>query len=156
MHGDESGSVDRKHNVPGHRLLDEDPKRALAERKQMDQPPYGLDPIRRDAVLAAIVERCSQRGWNLLAAHVRTNHLHIVVEGDARPERIMNDLKSYASRSLNALGIDEPGRQRWAKHGSTRWLWKPNNISAAIQYVVDQQGDPMAVFDNRSLLSRLG
>jgi REP element-mobilizing transposase RayT len=122
----------------------------------MDQPPYRLDQIRRDAVLAAIVERCSLRGWKLLAAHVRTNHVHVVVEGETKPERIMNDLKSYASRSLNALGIDEPGRQRWAKHGSTGWLWKPHNISAAIQYVVGEQGEPMAVFENRSLWSRVG
>jgi REP element-mobilizing transposase RayT len=33
-----------------------------------------------------------------LAAHARTNHVHIVVDADVPPERIMNDLKSYASR----------------------------------------------------------
>ena len=83
----------------------------------------------------------------MLAAHVRSNHVHIVVEAGARPERIMNDLKSYASRCLNRLGLDEPNRKRWARHGSTRWLWKPENVSAAIRYVVDEQGDPMAVYE---------
>jgi hypothetical protein len=34
-----------------------------------------------------------------------------------------------------------------ARHGSTRWLWKPENVTAAIRYVVDQQGDSMAVFE---------
>jgi hypothetical protein len=34
----------------------------------------------------------------------------------------MNDMKSYASRRLNQLGLDEPARRRWARHGSTRWL----------------------------------
>jgi len=58
----------------------------------------------------------------------------------------MNDLKSYASRCLNRLGLDEPTRKRWARHGSTRWLWQPQTVSAAIQYVVQEQGDPMAVF----------
>jgi len=113
----------------------------------MDQPPYRLDRSRREAVLAGLRERCTDRRWKLLAAHVRTNHVHIVVEADARPERIMNDLKSYASRCLNGLGLDESDRKRWARHGSTRWLWKPQSVSAAIRYVVDEQGDQMAVFE---------
>src|ERR1700722_4168040 len=80
---------------------------------------------RRDAVLASVLERCSNAGWTLLGAHVRTNHVRLVIQADARPERVMNDLKSYASRRLNELGWDEPGRKRWARHGSTRRLcWK--------------------------------
>ena len=59
----------------------------------------------------------------------------------------MNDIKSYASRSLNQTGLDEPARKRWARHGSTRWLWKAEHISAAIRYVVDEQGEAMAVFE---------
>ena len=67
----------------------------------------------------------------------------------------MNDLKSFASHCLNRLGLspftaafgrDQPARKRWARHGNTRWLWKSENVSAAIRYVVDGQGDPMAVF----------
>ncbi|HEY7391157.1 MAG TPA: hypothetical protein VH640_21760 [Bryobacteraceae bacterium] len=60
---------------------------------------------------------------------MRTNHVHLVVEAEVRPERVMNDLKSYASRSLNQKGTDEPARKRWPRHGSTRWLWKPEHIS---------------------------
>ena len=151
LHGDESGSVDRKHNLPGNRLVEADLKRVLAEGRLMDQPAYGMDRKRREAVLAAIVERCSTSGWKLQAAHVRTNHVHVVVAAEARPEKIMNSLKSYASRCLNGLGIDEPSRKRWAKHGSTRWLWKSQNVSAAIRYVVDGQGEAMAVFEGVEL-----
>jgi REP element-mobilizing transposase RayT len=113
----------------------------------MDQPQYSMDRKRREAVLAALLERCPQHNWNLLAAHVRTNHVHLVVDGEVRPERIMNDLKSYASRCLNRLGLDEPTRKRWARHGSTRWLWEPESISAAIRYVIDEQGERMAAFE---------
>ena len=127
-------------------MVAEDPRRVSAERQLMDQPPYGLDKSRRETVLAALLERCAERHGSLLAAHARTNHVHLVVEVEARPERVMNDLKSYASRCLNRLLLDEPARKRWARHGSTRWLWKPENVSAAIRYVVDGQGEPMAVF----------
>jgi REP element-mobilizing transposase RayT len=116
--------------------LDESPARAASEEKRMDQPPYYLDRTRRDAILKAIQNVCAHRGWNLLAAHIRSTHVHTVVEAEVPPERIMNDLKAYASRILNRMGLDDRVRKRWARHGSTRWLWTPLHVSAAIQYVV--------------------
>ena len=94
---------------------------------------------------------CAHRDWNLLAAHVRSNHVHVVVEAEIRPERIMNEFKSYASRELNRLGIDELDRKRWSRHGSTRWLWTDDDVKQALQYVVDEQGEPMALFVAKEL-----
>jgi REP element-mobilizing transposase RayT len=146
LHGDESGSVDRNHNIPGSRLAEASPDRVAVMLEQMDQEPYVLDRERRVIVLDALREVCLHRDWSLWAAHVRTNHVHVIVEADARPEKIMNSLKSYASRSLNRLGIDGPDRKRWARHGSTRWLWKDENVREAIRYVVEGQGEPMEVY----------
>jgi hypothetical protein len=87
LHGNESGSVDRDHNLPGSRLLEFDPRRLAAVQRSMDQPPYRLDRRRRSAVLAGLRDICSYRGWSLLAAHVRTNHVHVVVEAGHRPEK---------------------------------------------------------------------
>ena len=146
LHGSASGSVDRKHNVPGTPSLTAAPERAAAAASQMDQAPYYLDQVRRGAVLEAVQEVCVHRGWGLLAAHVRSSHIHIVVEAEVPPERVMIDLKAYASRRLNRMRLDEPNRKRWARHGSTRWLWQPQHVSAAIEYVVAEQGDAMAVY----------
>ena len=112
----------------------------------MKQAPYWLDRKSRAAVLEALREVCAHRGWSLLAAHVRTTHVHVVVEAEVRPEKVMNDFKSYASRGLNRLGAVGPDRKRWARHGSTRWLWKDQDVREAIRYVVEEQGEPMAVF----------
>ena len=71
LHGDKPGGVDRNHNLPGSPTLDTDPARAATMREQMDQLPYSLDRVRRDAALTAIREVCSYRSWVLLAAHVR-------------------------------------------------------------------------------------
>ncbi|MBI3693620.1 MAG: transposase [Acidobacteria bacterium] len=147
LHGDESGSVDRGHNLHRNRLLEADRKRKAAEQRCMDQPPYSLDTARQAAVLRALEEVCTYRGWTLWAAHVRTNHVHAVVQADARPEKIMNDSKSYASRLLNRIKVDEMGRKRWARHGSTGWLWKGDHVSAASRYVLDEQGERMATFE---------
>src|SRR4051794_23299374 len=132
--------VDRNHNVPGNRLAETNPERVAVMRKQMDQVPYLLDKDRRVTVLNALREVCFHRGWSFWAAHVRTNHVHAVVEADVPPEKVMHAFKSYASRSLNRLGIDGTDRKRWARHGSTRWLWKDEDVKEAIRYIVFGQG----------------
>jgi REP element-mobilizing transposase RayT len=148
LHGGESGSVDREHNVPGTPILEMDFARAAAERDRMVQAPYYLDQIRREAVLEAIREVCAHRGWILMAAHVRSNHVHAVVDAEHPPVRVMHDFKAHASRRRNNMRLEAPDRKRWARHGSTRWLWGPKHIPAAIQYVVMEQGDPMSVFES--------
>ena len=117
----------------------------------MDQAPYILDQIRREVVLQSIKEVCVHRGWSLLAAHVRSTHVNTVVEAEVPPERVMIDFKSYASRHLNRKRLDKPDRKRWARHGSTRWLWKPQHVSAALEYVLHEQGDAMSLFESHNL-----
>jgi hypothetical protein len=102
--------------------------------------------MRREAVLASLLDHCSHRNWIVLATHVRSSHVHRG-RSEAGPEPIINDLKSYGSRCLNRMGLDPPARKRWARHGSTRWLSKAENVSAAVRYVVDEQGEPMSVFE---------
>src|SRR5665213_1853789 len=56
LHGDESGSVDRCHSVPGSRLADASPARLAVKRQQMDQAPYYLFQNHR----AAVLTRCAR------------------------------------------------------------------------------------------------
>jgi len=112
----------------------------------MAQPPYRLDAPRRDVVLAAVQGVCRHRVWRLAACHVRSNHVHVVVSGDLKPEKAMNDFKSYSSRALNDAGFDTPSRRRWTRHGSTIHLFEADAASDAVGYTGHAQGEPMAVF----------
>jgi REP element-mobilizing transposase RayT len=105
----------------------------------------------RQVVLSAIQQVCDHRRWLLLAAHVRKQHVHVVVSAAERPEKIMADFKAYASRALAKSGYDEAGRKRWSRHGSTRYLWKTEHRVAAVEYVVCGQGKPMAVYDRETV-----
>ena len=89
----------------------------------MNQALYEMDSDSRVIVLRTLAGVRSQRGWNLLSAHVWTNHVHVIVEAEVQLEKVMNDFKAYLSRALNRLDGNEPGRRRWARNGSTRWLW---------------------------------
>ena len=149
LHGDERGSVDREHNIFRTPFLPQNPARVCSEEKRAKQEPSELDSQQRALVLESILEVCSYRGWELLAAHVRSSHVHMVVVAEESPERILHDVKAYASRALNQSGLDESSGPRWTRHGSTRYLWKPEQIGAAIHYVFREQGEPMAVWEKR-------
>ena len=147
LHGDENGSVDRSHNTPGAPLLPPSRAWVVTDERRMKQSCYVLNPKRRKIVLRALRQHCAHRGWRLLAAHVRSNHVHIVVAAEQAPERILSEVKAFASRTLNGSDFEEIGpRKRWARHGSTRYLWQPKHVAAAVEYVVHEQGEPMAVW----------
>jgi REP element-mobilizing transposase RayT len=143
----QAGAVDRTHNLFGSRLPDADRSRQRDADQRMRQPPYLLDITRRRIVLAAILEVCVHRNWNLVSVHVRSNHVHVVIAAGKTAEHVMNALKAYASRALNRMVLDGPDRRRWAHHGSTRHLWTKEALSAAVRYVVCEQGEPMEVWE---------
>jgi hypothetical protein len=149
--GDDRGWYDR--SCASHRGGYQDPHVGLDRyaRKIMLQEAYQLDIMRARVVLDAIREVCQCRSWDLVAAHVRTTHLHSIVAGLCNPDRAISDFKSYASRALNRHGFETAARTRWARGGSTRQLPNTEAVRAAIQYVVDGQGDPMAVFQQAAL-----
>ena len=146
LHGDEAGSVDRRHNTPGAPLLP--PRRGwvITDQRHMNQETYTLDRVRREIVLRSILRHCTHRSWRLLAAHVRSNHVHMVVAAEQAPEGILTEVKAYATRALRGHGFGDESRKRWARHGSTRYLWEPKHVAAAVEYVVHEQGEPMAVW----------
>ena len=89
----------------------------------------------------------------LLAAHVRSNHVHLVVTGDAKPERMMTEFKAYATRALNRVDLGTANQTRWTRHGSTRWLDSDDAVARAVRYTVDEQGTPMAVYEANDAVS---
>ena len=150
LHGEERGSVDRDHNDPCAPVLPADPVRFAQEQARMREPAYVLDEPRRAVVVRAIIEIVRRKGWLLHAVHVRSNHIHVVLTASGAPERVMNDLKTAASRRLNKAFPDEHGRTRWTRHGSTRYLWTESAVAQKVRYVLDEQGDPMACFPEPS------
>ncbi len=146
LHGDERGTVDPAHNQPESPFLPANEQRRKVEANLMKQPAFVMDQARRIVVLKTIREVCNHRRWTLLAAHVRTTHVHLVAQGNAVPEKIMNDVKAYSSRRLNEAKLDPPDRIRWTRHGSTIYLWKMDEVEAKVHYTLYEQGDQMEVY----------
>jgi hypothetical protein len=96
----QSGAVPRKGNQYGAPLPESDARAERQSRNRMAREAYLLDAARRQAVLESLQEVCSCRGWVLWAAHVRTNHVHVVVTANRKPEQVMNAIKAYSSRAI--------------------------------------------------------
>ncbi|MBA3973042.1 MAG: hypothetical protein C0504_02350 [Candidatus Solibacter sp.] len=133
----------------GQPTIEPDEGRVERNRLRMTGSEFKLDNDDRVTVLSAIRDTCAFRSWGLLAAHVRTDHVHVVVYAEASPEMVVRDLKSYASRRLNRVGqwLD----RRWTRRASTRWLKTRESVLAAVRYVADEQGEPMAVYVSEEL-----
>jgi len=140
LHGTDRGSVDQTHNQYGTPLLDSDEWREQEECLRLKHPPTLLSDAGRILVDQTIREVCEHRDWTLHALNVRTNHVHVVVSAGVEPEKILNDLKAYATRRLIEAALFPPNTKVWTRHGSTRYLWKPDSMAAACQYVREGQG----------------
>jgi REP element-mobilizing transposase RayT len=107
----------------------------------MPAEPVVLNDSQRAVVTEVINEVCRHRDYGLCAVSVRTNHFHVVVSAQSKPEPIADAFKSYSTRKLRTLGLIGEEVRPWARGKSRRYLWKPKHVSRAIDYVLYGQGD---------------
>jgi REP element-mobilizing transposase RayT len=149
LHGDERGSVDRHgYNVYGTPRLR--PSKSLQDfmKEEMKGQPFLLDKARRVSILATVKKVCEHRGYELLAANIRTYHLHSVVSAQVKPEKIINEFKAYATRHLRENQLAEAKQKVWSRGKSRRYLWKQKHVERAIDYVLFGQGGEIPDFDD--------
>lgn len=97
--------------------------------------------VERRIIEKAIEEVCEHRAYSLQAINVRTNHVHAVVSKAIEPERLVNDFKAYSTRALRAERLFNSDEKVWSRGASTRYLWKPRHVEAAVDYVKYCQED---------------
>lgn len=90
------GAIPRRQNQYGAPLPEADARKEYQSRIRMIQEPYLLDTVRRQVVLQSVQQVCSCRGWTLWAAHIRTNHVHVVATANCKPELVMNAMKAVS------------------------------------------------------------
>lgn len=143
LHGDERGSVDRHHRVHDTPGLAPSALRRQHDRDLLNQPPVKLNASQRPIVESAIRETCTIRRWQLWAVNVRTNHLHVVVSANKKPEAVRSALKANATRAMREAGIWTSELSPWEFRGSKRYLWDEKQLADAIAYVECDQGEPL-------------
>lgn len=142
LHGDDRSSVGRN-GMNLYRAPKFERSVPFVEnmRAAQRQPSLTFVKIQRECVDEAIHEVCSHRNYLLRALNVRTNHVHATVSASVAPEKIANDFKTYATRKLRTECVLDRGVKVWSRGASTRYLWKPDHVLAAVDYVLYGQED---------------
>ena len=144
LHGDKRGSVDRKNNI----FLTAKIKSNLNFHNVMHnlckESAFIMNAAERETVLQSIIDTCNYSQWHLYAAHVRSNHLHIVLKSEKEPEKIAISLKAYATRYLKKHYPQLMRERFWSQGASTGYIYQSDFLFRAIQYAIEEQGKEMA------------
>ncbi|MFN0096873.1 MAG: hypothetical protein ACKVVT_19105 [Dehalococcoidia bacterium] len=140
--GDARGAVDDGQTVFGEERVSPNSQRvAFLEAKS--GPRVEISSQMRWVIDGAIRRLVDARGWTLFALNIRTTHVHAVVAAEVRAEIVLVALKAAATRSLRAATLVAAESRVWTKHGSTRYLWDDDQMTRAVDYVVNRQGAPL-------------
>lgn len=141
LHG-EDGAFDPQHNTYGTPPRRRNEFLVEFERNEMRYPPMSLSPALRDVCAQSIARTAAAKNWTLLAANVRTNHVHVVIAAGVEPEVVLRTLKAWCTRDIREAGLVDPKRPIWSRHGSNRYLWTEESVARACWYVDEMQDEP--------------
>ena len=138
--GDTRGWTDSRGemHLPAERL------RASVARR-LAQDTVTLEGAGRAAVRQSIETLCRIRGWQLHAVDCRSQHVHVVITASGRtPEAVMQQLKMWASRALEAAEEESRGSRPsnlrwWTRGGSLRRVFGERDLDAVVTYVKECQ-----------------
>lgn len=123
------------------------PLRRSAERL-LKGPPIYLTLPQAESLLAQFLETAEHRGWVLLAASIMANHYHLVIAApeEVEADRVLSDLKAYATRRLSREFGAPASKAWWTSKGSQRWLRDDRAVADATNYVLYKQPHPLVVW----------
>jgi REP element-mobilizing transposase RayT len=151
--GDSRGSVTRvrdcradgtprsEHDQFETPYLAEAPGLAFASRAAMKGSSTRLTREQALVVAEDFEATAKYRNWAMPAGSVMANHVHLVVIAleTTRSEKLLQILKSYASRALNRRWELPTGSEWWTASGSRRPLRDDDAIESASRYVRGQE-----------------
>jgi REP element-mobilizing transposase RayT len=138
--GDPRGSVRRGEDYYGEPYRRGDGALLARASALLRAAPVVFEDKERALVLQTIQDVCRFRVWRLYAAHVRTNHVHVVVAAGAAAGKIIGDLKAWGTRRLVEAQLRTQGAPVWAREGGARTLWRASAVEGACFYVLHEQG----------------
>jgi REP element-mobilizing transposase RayT len=151
LHGDKRTSVMRTYD--GAKLLAPQKDFHSWERRNLATQPVTLDEHQRTIVLRTIIEHCTFKQWHLIAVHVRSNHIHIVVNTSERVDLVATALKSWSTRALRHAGHDL--RNVWTRGASRRYVFTKHKLREKLNYVIYEQGEMMQYYCDETTVKEL-
>ena len=144
--GAQSGGPRVEYDQPGTAYIGAVPGLARAAANSMRGPPIWLTQSQAEHTLAEFKNTAAYRQWSLLAAAIMTNQVHLVLcaPDELSSSKLMQILKSYASRKLNQQFGKPRSETWWTSSGSKRRLPDDRAVRNAVNYV-RKQHRPLAM-----------
>jgi REP element-mobilizing transposase RayT len=108
-------------------------------RSRLKEQPVLLSTEQRESVARVIQQHAEIRGWKLVAATVRTNHVHVVVSAAALPTQVRDQLKANATRVLRTTTPPITNEKIWAKGGDIEFIDTDEELERVVRYVTEAQ-----------------
>jgi hypothetical protein len=140
LHGDERGSVDDEHNIPGLPFAPPSFNREAYHRDAMKWPEFIIDRKSRGIIHRTTHGVFEYRHWALLALNVRTNHLHLVGYAPDGGDKMINDVKAWCTRRLREAKRRDPKAPVWTEGHSVHPLFTAEAVAVAVDYTLSRQG----------------
>ncbi len=145
LHGEERGSIICENGTT--KLLQKHKGLNSYHKNNLSYLPVKLNTSQRKIVLDSILEVCSARRYTLFAVHVRSNHVHILVDTDKI--EVIPDFKRWATRRLRSNGYEL--QKVWTRGGSKKYIFKEHLLREKADYIINRQGKMMAYYINPNL-----
>jgi REP element-mobilizing transposase RayT len=147
LHGDLRSSVDPKHNIYGTPKIKPKPKLHQAMKNDCTEDNLIMNASQRNTVLQSIINTCQYNNWYLYASHVRSNHIHIILQSNKIPNDVRKNIKIYATKDLRKHHPELFQRKKfWSEGGSDKNIWAPEFLFPVMYYVIEEQGEKMALY----------
>ncbi|MBI2480708.1 MAG: transposase [Planctomycetia bacterium] len=117
------------------------PQPLLAEwcRRRLSEDPVYLSEAQRAAVKRACHEHIHIRGWHLHTVNPRTNHIHLAVTADSKPEKVRDQLKANCTRVLREEDKTLIDKRMWTRGGDIEFTYTDEELEQVIQYINEVQ-----------------
>jgi REP element-mobilizing transposase RayT len=116
-------------------------RRPDAAPRRRSQPPYILDPRRRQLAIDAVRQACALHGWTLVAVRAQPDAIAVIVAAETAPAvAVQRELRESVSRRLHQAGIDAQHRARWDRAGDTSETVRTRaDLERALRVIVDSR-----------------
>jgi len=143
LHGDERGTVDRRHNQFGEPLLEPNERWVEEDRGKLKFSPVVLSHEQRSFIEEHVPAVCDRGKWRHRISAAATNHVHVMLSAQQFKGKVVRTLlKRWIGQALSDRWPLDPVQRWWADGGSVRWAWDESYYYAIFHYILRQRATP--------------
>ena len=142
LHGDQRGSVDRRHNTPGTPIIGRKESWERIERARLKFPPVILTKDQRALAEECTPALCRRGDWEYHVVGCGQDHFHVLLSTDADAKAVRRWFKRWLSEELSKRWPLADGRRWWAEGGSVKYVWDEAYFRNVYNYIRGQRTTP--------------